>query len=37
MEQPETPFPRPWLYYMILKIALILAAVAIVLKYFGFW
>jgi hypothetical protein len=37
MDQPETPFPRHWLYYMILKIALIIAAVAIALKYFGFW
>jgi hypothetical protein len=37
MERPDTPFPRHWLYYVILKIALIAAAVAIALKYFGFW
>ena len=37
MERPDTPFPRHWLYYVILKIALIAAAVVIALKYFGFW
>jgi hypothetical protein len=37
MERPDTPFPRHWLYYVILKFALIAAAVAIALKYFGFW
>ncbi|MEN3385502.1 MAG: hypothetical protein V7608_5546 [Hyphomicrobiales bacterium] len=37
MERPDTPFPRHWLYYVILKIALIAAAVAVALKYFGFW
>ena len=37
MERPDTPFPRHWLYYVILKIVLIAAAVAIALKYFGYW
>ena len=37
MERPDTPFPRHWLYYVILKIVLIAAAVAVALKYFGFW
>jgi hypothetical protein len=37
MDRPDTPFPRHWLYYIALKIALIAAAVAIALKYFGFW
>ena len=37
MERPDTPFPHHWLYYVILKIVLIAAAVAIALKYFGFW
>jgi hypothetical protein len=37
MDRPDTPFPRHWLYYITLKIALIAAAVAIALKYFGFW
>jgi hypothetical protein len=37
MEKPDTPFPRHWLYYIILKIAIIAAAVAVATKYFGFW
>jgi hypothetical protein len=37
MDRPDTPFPRHWLYYIVLKIVLIVAAVAIALKYFGFW
>jgi hypothetical protein len=37
MERPDTPFPRHWLYYVTLKIVLIAAAVAIALKYFGYW
>jgi hypothetical protein len=31
MERPDTPFPRHWLYYIILKYALIACAVAITL------
>jgi len=27
MKRPETPFPRHWLYYLILKYAVIAAAV----------
>jgi hypothetical protein len=37
MEKPDTPFPRHWLYYIALKIALIIVAAAIALKYFEFW
>jgi hypothetical protein len=37
MDRPDTPFPRHWLYYIALKIVLIAAAVAIGLRYFGFW
>jgi hypothetical protein len=37
MKPPETPFPRRWRYYVILKIAVIAAAVALALKYFGVW
>jgi hypothetical protein len=29
MRGPETPFPRHWLYYLILKYAVIVAAVGI--------
>ena len=37
MKQPETPFPRHWLYYIALKIVVIAAAVALALKFFGYW
>ena len=37
MDKPDTPFPRHWIYYIILKFALIAAAVALALKYFDFW
>ncbi len=37
MKRPDTPFPRHWLYYVVLKIAILAAAVALALKYFGFW
>jgi hypothetical protein len=37
MRAPETPFPRHWRYYLALKIAVIAAAVAIALKFFGVW
>jgi hypothetical protein len=37
MKRPDTPFPRHWLYYMVLKIALLCVAVAVTLKLFGYW
>jgi hypothetical protein len=37
MEKPDTPFPRRWLYYIVLKFALIAAAAALALKYLDFW
>ena len=37
MKRPDTPFPRHWLYYIALKIVLIVAAVAIALKLYGLW
>jgi len=37
MKRPDTPFPRHWLYYIVLKLVVIVAAVAIVLKLYGFW
>ena len=37
MDKPDTPFPRHWLYYIVLKFALIAAAAALALKYFDFW
>ena len=35
MKRPDTPFPRHWLYYIVLKIALIAAAVALALYVYG--
>jgi hypothetical protein len=37
MTQPETPFPRHWLYYIALKVALIAVAGAVALKFLGYW
>jgi hypothetical protein len=37
MEKPETPFPRHWLYYLTLKVVVILAGIALALKVFGYW
>ncbi|CCE00231.1 conserved hypothetical protein [Bradyrhizobium sp. STM 3809] len=37
MTKPDTPFPRHWLYYIVLKLAVIAAAVALVTKLYGIW
>ena len=37
MKRPDTPFPRHWLYYIVLKVAIIVAGVAVATKYFGLW
>lgn len=37
MKRPDTPFPRHWLYYIALKLAILAAAVALVLKFFEVW
>ena len=37
MSKPDTPFPRHWLYYIALKVLVIVAAVALVLKLYGIW
>jgi hypothetical protein len=37
MKRPDTPFPRHWLYYVALKLAILAAAVALALKYFEVW
>jgi len=37
MSAPETPFPRRWIYYIALKIAVLAAAIALVLKLYGLW
>jgi hypothetical protein len=35
MKPPDTPFRRDWLYYLILKIVVILCAVYFALRIFG--
>ena len=37
MTKPETPFPRHWLYYIVLKVVVVAAAVAVALKVLGYW
>jgi hypothetical protein len=34
MKQPETPFPRHWIYYIALKIVIIVAAAALAFYVF---
>jgi hypothetical protein len=35
MERPDTPFPRHWLYYIVLKAVVILAALALAAYLIG--
>ena len=35
MTKPDTPFPRHWLYYLILKFAVLIAAVLLALYLYG--
>ncbi|MGD9867496.1 MAG: hypothetical protein AB7U38_05780 [Hyphomicrobiales bacterium] len=35
MKKPDTPFPKHWLFYIVLKIGLIIAAVVLVLRFYG--
>jgi hypothetical protein len=37
MTKPDTPFPKHWLYYIALKILLIVGAVALAAKLYGLW
>ncbi len=37
MKRPDTPFPRHWLYYLVLKLVVIAIAVAIGLMVWGYW
>jgi hypothetical protein len=37
MKRPDTPFPRHWLYYIVLKIAIIASAVALAFVYYEYW
>jgi hypothetical protein len=35
MKRPDTPFPRHWLYYIAIKLVVIVVAVLLALHYFG--
>jgi hypothetical protein len=35
MSKPDTPFPRHWRYYIVLKWVVIASAVVLALKLFG--
>jgi hypothetical protein len=37
MTPSSASFPRRWLYYLALKFALLAVAIALVLKFYGFW
>jgi hypothetical protein len=37
MQRPDTPFPHHWLYDIVLKGVLIVAAAALALKLLGYW
>ena len=37
MKRFDTPFPRHWLYYVVLKLVIIAIAVAIGTKLAGYW
>ncbi len=36
MNRPDTPFPRHWLYYILLKLAVLAVAGYATLRYFGY-
>jgi hypothetical protein len=35
MSRPDTPFPKHWRYYIVIKWIVIVAAVVLALKLFG--
>jgi hypothetical protein len=37
MKRPDTPFPHHWRYYIVLKYAVLVLAIALVLKFLGVW
>jgi len=37
MKPFDTPFPRHWLYYIAVKLVVIIVAAALALRYFGYW
>jgi len=37
MKRPDTPFPRHWLYYIVLKLAIIAGAAVLALALYQYW
>jgi hypothetical protein len=37
MSRPDTPFPRQWRYYILIKWLLIASAIALACKLVGYW
>jgi hypothetical protein len=37
MKRPDTPFPRHWLYYIVIKIVILIVGIVVALRYFGYW
>jgi hypothetical protein len=37
VSRPDTPFPKHWKYYIAIKWALIVGAIALALKLVDFW
>jgi hypothetical protein len=37
MMKPDTPFPRHWLYYVAIKLLVVLGALALVLRLYDVW
>jgi hypothetical protein len=37
MKRPDTPFPRHWLYYIALKIVILVIGAGLALRYYEIW
>jgi len=37
MKRPDTPFPRHWLYYIVLKIVVIAVAAGLAFLLYEYW
>ena len=37
MKRPDTPFPRHWIYYIAIKLIVVLGALALVLRLYEVW
>jgi hypothetical protein len=37
MDKPDTPFPRHWLYYIAIKLVVLVGALALVLTLYASW